>query len=136
MGLLVVGIFGELFCTCSVDDLAEVGFLLLGVGGGGLSLSCAVGWYLVGTVLETFLGLVSLIGNPGVLSFPPFGGLVRLEMVGRGQRGEKRAIGKDNKRSPLNGVIRVIWATVCLRYVCRGGNIDYVGDYLGGCRHE
>jgi len=57
-------------------------------------------------------------------------------MVGRGQRGEKRAIGEDNKRSPLNGVIRVTRATVCLRCVCRGGNIDYVSDYLGGFRHE
>jgi len=106
VGLLVVGIFGELFCTCSVDDLAEVGFLLLGVGGGVEFVMCY--GMLVSCGYWKPLGWFRLSGIRGFLSFPSFGGLVRFEMVGRGQRGEKRAIGKDNKRSPLNGVIRVI----------------------------
>jgi len=41
VGLLVVGIFGELFCTCSVDDLAEVG-VFASWRWGVLSLSCAM----------------------------------------------------------------------------------------------
>lgn len=53
-----------------MDDLAEVEFLPLGVGGKFWVLSCAVGWWLAG--IEGLAGCFRLSGIWFVLSFPAF----------------------------------------------------------------
>jgi len=102
--------------------------------GGGLNLSCAMGWCLVG--IWKHLGGFRLSGIRGFYHFLPLAACKRLRRYVGGLGGMKRDQRGGNKRSPPSRGIQVIWVTVCLPYVCRGGNIDYVGDHLACCRHE